>query len=86
MRAVTAFLISYYLFGLCCFISMRIAFPGRYPIFHQLEWILTPFILPVIFLFFFPYCLIPIAYFAAFTVFNYYCYYRKKKMDAENAV
>ena len=81
-----AFLLSYYIFGLCCFIGMQVAYPGRFVVYHVLEWILIPMVLPMFFLFFFPDCLIPIAYFVSFAVFYYYCYYRKREVKTENVV
>lgn len=85
MRASVAFLLSYYIFGLCCFIGMLTAYPF-YSIFPPFEWIILPFVLPIVFLVFLPYSLISIAYFAAFIVFYYYCYYKKRKVKMENVV
>jgi len=85
MRALAAFLLSYYLLGVCCFVGMCSVYPGStaYPTLPGL--IMMPIILLIVLLFFRETFYIPIVYFASFAVF-YYCYYRKKKVNVENVV
>jgi len=85
MRASVAFLLSYYIFGLCCLIGMGIVYPGG-DVPNPLGFIITPLILPIVFLFFRQTFYISIAYFAAFIVFYYYFYYKKRKVKMENVV